>query len=128
MKRKVTELEQRLKLIGYKLECKTYCGKDSKKVLKYVYTQDSGLMRKYVNLNKTRDKITTYAFTINTALVYNDYTIEHLQKTNDDFHNSLNVIYDFEKGCIREDFVDNSEQLEDMFVDNALIEESYFDE
>lgn len=101
MKRKVTTLEQNLISKSFKLEKKTYIGKNRDKVNTYVYSFTDGEITYFVELNKNREKIIRYYFT-------NKYT----QDFTKDYITKLENIYS-----------DFSEKLHDPFV-----EESGFDD
>ena len=101
MKRKVTTLEQNLINKGFRLEKKTYIGKNRDKVNTYVYSFSDGEITYFVELDKTRTKIIRYYFTNKCNL---DYTHDYITK--------LETIYN-----------DFGEKLHDPFV-----EESGFDD
>ena len=57
MKRRTTELEERLISANWKLVSKSYYGKKSQKVLSYTYQKDYGDFTANVILSPKRDKI-----------------------------------------------------------------------
>ena len=98
MKRKQTLLEKNLIELGYSLSHKTYYGKNSSKVDRYVYIKDrDGLIIYSVDIDRTREHIETYSFTNKTHMQYTSGIIESLQEIMRNFECELQEIYDFQK-------------------------------
>ena len=95
MKRKVTELEKKLRDNGYSLYGKTYCGKDSNKISGYIYKNITPLIEYYIYLDKTREHIDTFGFS-NDKRYIDKPTLEELLKTNQEMTHLVCSIYDFD--------------------------------
>lgn len=122
MRRKQTQLETNLIELGYKLSHKTYYGKKSEKVDKYVFIKQNGHITYQVSIDRTREHICDYSFItdeIRRIMVVNDDSIEYLQEINNKFHEEMSYIYDF-KGK-------HAHELENPF-DEPFVEESVFDD
>ena len=125
MKRKTTELERNLKDLGFKLDHKTYCGKNSDKVLDYVFIRTNGYYEYQVFLNRERTQIVGYGFTNPTFVNFNDMTMEMLQREYDSFENELKEIYDFENQKVKfRETIDLEELSVDFVEDYPFLEES----
>lgn len=127
MKRKETKLEKNLQEYFYKLEYKTYEGKNSERVNGYVYKKVIGNTTYLVSLDKTREHIVTYAFTNNHYDYFNQGRIEGLQDVLDFLCEELKKIYDFEKG-VALDLVDFSDLEEDLDNPNVSYEVDSFND
>ena len=92
MKRKTTDLEIRLNENGYKLSHKTYVGKKAEKVDEYVYLKKDGITTYQVNVDRTRNTITSYSFTNRAFYVFNSDSIDLLQALYIDFTNEIKKI------------------------------------
>ena len=92
MKRKTTDLEIRLNENGYKLSHKTYVGKKAEKVDEYVYLKTDGTTTYQVNVDRTRNTITSYSFTNRAFYVFNGDSIDLLQALYIDFTNEIKKI------------------------------------
>jgi len=92
MKRKTTDLEIRLNENGYKLSHKTYVGKKAEKVDEFVYLKNDGTTLYQVNVDRTRNRITSYSFTNRAFYVFNSDSIDLLQALYIDFTNEIKKI------------------------------------
>lgn len=114
MRRKTTELEQRLNTLGFKLTKKNYSGKHSEKIESYTFEMERGNVTYFVCLNKTREEILNYSFTTNHFMTYTYGVIEGLYDVLSGLEDKLMSIYDFDK----KDIVDFPH-----FVEEALLDE-----
>lgn len=119
MRRKQTQLETNLIELGYKLSHKTYCGKKSEKVDKYIFEKRNGHITYIVSIDRTREHICDYAFSSNEIMLFSDYSIEYLQEINNKFHEEMSYIYNFKEK--------HAHELENPF-DEPFVEESVFDD
>jgi hypothetical protein len=127
MKRKETLLEQNLIYKGYRLEGKSYTGKKSDKVFAYNYVKDNGVVKYYVQLDKTRNTIKYHYFTTDRYYLYDQGKLEGLQEVLSSFTSELMSIYDFQNHKAR-DLPVFSELEEDLINHEDYIEESVFDD
>jgi len=118
MKRKETKLEKNLQEYFYKLDYKTYEGKNSEKVSGYVYKKEICNTTYIVCLDKTREHIVSYAFSNSHYDYFDKGRIEGLQDVLTFLGEELCKIYDFENGVALDlvDFTDLEEDLENPNV------------
>lgn len=116
MKRKETKLEKNLQEYYYKLDYKTYEGKNSEKVSGYVYKKVIGSTTYIVSLDKTREHIVSYAFSNNHYDYFDKGKIEGLQDVLCFLGEELTKIYDFTTKQARE--LDDFRALEEDFIEN----------
>ena len=124
MKRKETNLENKLLEMHYKLSHKTYSGKHSDKINTYVYVNKVNDFTFYVELDKNRDKIVTYYFESGYSYKYNGAIINTIREIYDNFYTSLCVIYDF----VEEKVVDDPCIDLEYTTNSPFVEEAHFDE
>lgn len=127
MKRKETKLEKNLQEYFYKLDYKTYEGKNSEKVSGYVYKKEIGHTTYIVCLDKTREHIVSYAFSNCHYDYFDKGRIEGLQEVLEFLGEELKKIYDFEKG-VALDLVDFSDLEEDLDNPNVSYEVDSFND
>ena len=114
MKRKITTLEEKLISRNYKLEKKTYIGKNRDKVYSYTYSVKVSPITYYVELDKTREKIINFSF-INDYYPHYDFSyIDYINKLYMDFVKLLESFYDFHE--------------QDVIEPCPFVEESGFDD
>ena len=123
MRRKETKLEKNLIDLGYWLSHKTYCGKKSEKVFEYIFIKENNHTIYQVSINRTREHINSFSFTNRTIVSFNDNSIEELQKINNNLHEEMTLIYDFENKVAKE-----LENPFDLDVEEPFGEESAFDD
>ena len=78
-KRKITNLETKLNEIGFKLECKLYCGKHSEKNKGYLFKKTIEQTTFYIELDKTRTSVIDYWFTNNYVEKYDSGILQGLE-------------------------------------------------
>ena len=127
MKRKETKLEKNLQEYFYKLDYKTYEGKNSERVSGYIYKKVVSFTTYIVKLDKTREHIEYYAFTNSHYDYFDKGRIEGLQDVLEFLGEELSKIYDFKNG-VALDLVDYSDFEEDLDNPNVSYEVDSFND
>ena len=85
MKRKTTDLEQKLISKGYYLVLKHYCGRTSQKTLSYQYVQGNT----FITLDSKREKVTNYGLLNYHAMQLGEMELQGIKMSLDALKNDI---------------------------------------